>query len=436
MNISIIGAGYVGLVTGTCLAEIGHEVICVDNNPKKIEKLKEGKVPFHEPSLEPLIKYNVSEGRLSFTGEIEDGVKHGEVIFLCVGTPPMPDGSANLEALEEVISEIAKYMDSYKLIVEKSTVPVQTNEWLEKLMNEYLEDKTIPYDIASNPEFLREGSAVYDFMHPDRIVVGVNSEKGANLLVKLYNPLNSPILITDINSAELIKHASNAFLATKISFINFVANICEKTGANIDKVKIGVGLDKRIGMSFLNAGIGFGGSCFPKDVTAFRSIAQKVGIEADILKATDDINKSQKEKFICKIKTALGDVEGKKIAVLGLAFKPDTDDIREAPSLRVVEVLKECGAVLRVYDPAAMDNFREIHPELYYAKGPYDAIEGSVASVFLTEWNEFKGLDFLKIKNETDCNYIFDGRNIFQLDRMEKLGFKYYSIGRGRKNNK
>ncbi len=435
MKISIIGSGYVGLVSGTCLAEIGHEVVCVDNNLEKIEKLKEGKVPFYEPSLEPLIKYNTNEGRLRFSGEIKDGVKHGEVIFLCVGTPPMPDGSANLEALEQVVSQIAKYMDGYKLIVEKSTVPVQTNEWLSGLIDEYLENKDISYDIASNPEFLREGSAVYDFMYPDRIVIGVSSERAANLLVKLYNPLNSPILITDINSAELIKHASNAFLATKISFINFVANICEKTGADIDKVKIGVGLDKRIGMDFLNAGIGFGGSCFPKDVLAFKTIAQKVGIDAGILNATDEINKQQREKFIDKINRGLGGVSGKNIAVLGLSFKPDTDDIRESPSLRIVEALKEMGASLRVYDPAAMDNFKMIYPDLYYAQDPYEAIKDSVAVVFLTEWKQFKEIDFLKIKNEMECRYIFDGRNMFNLERMEKLGFNYYSVGRGRRNN-
>ena len=430
MNISIIGSGYVGLVTGTCLAEIGHNVVCIDNNLEKIAKLKDGKVPFYEPSLEPLIKYNMNEGRLSFSGDIKDGVAHSEIIFLCVGTPSLPDGSADLAFIEQVVAEIAKCMDGYRLIVEKSTVPVQTGEWLEKLIREHLEDKTIPFDIASNPEFLREGSAVKDFIHSDRIVIGANSERAANLLTQMYTPLNAPILLTDINSAELIKHASNAFLATKISFINFVASICEKTGADISKVKIGVGLDKRIGMDFLNAGIGYGGSCFPKDVSAFMAIARDVGVDSSLIKATNDINSNQKEKFVRKVLRVLENVRGKDIAVLGLSFKPDTDDIRQAPSLRILEVLKSEGANLRVFDPAAMENVKEIYPDLYYAKDPMDAIEGSVAAIFVTEWNHFRELDFLKIKNETDCEFIFDGRNIFNPERMEKLGFKYYSIGR------
>ncbi|HPZ09726.1 MAG TPA: UDP-glucose/GDP-mannose dehydrogenase family protein [Candidatus Eremiobacteraeota bacterium] len=433
MNISIIGSGYVGLVTGTCLAEIGHNVICVDNNINKIKKLNEGKVPFYEPSLEPLIRYNVNEGRLKFSSEIGDGVKHSEVIFLCVGTPSLPDGSANLGAVKQVVREIAQHMDSYKLVVEKSTVPVQTGEWLDKLIYEYLEDKSISYDIASNPEFLREGTAVHDFIHSDRIVIGVNSDKAANLLIQIYTPLNAPILITDINSAELIKHASNAFLATKISFINFVASICEKTGADISKVKIGIGMDKRIGMDFLNAGIGFGGSCFPKDVSAFMAIAQKVGVNPAILKSVEDINIYQREYFITKIIDTLHGVKNKDIAILGLSFKPDTDDIRQAPSLRILEILKKEGANLRVYDPAAMDNVKEIYPHLYYAQDAYDAISGSIAAVFVTEWKVFKELDFLKIKNETDCTTIFDGRNIFNSHRLEKLGFKYYSIGRANK---
>ncbi len=434
MNITIIGSGYVGLVTGTCMAEIGHNVICIDNNIEKINKLKDGKIPFYEPSLEPLIKYNVNEGRLSFSTDIAEGVKHSEVIFLCVGTPPLPDGSANLEYVKEVVSQIAKNMDSYKLIVEKSTVPVQTGEWLERLINKYLDDKSIPFDIASNPEFLREGSAVHDFMYPDRIVIGVNSERSANLFIKIYTPLNAPVLITDINSAELIKHASNAFLAAKISFINFVANVCEKTGADIDKVKIGIGMDKRIGMDFLNAGLGFGGSCFPKDVLAFMSIAQKVGIEPVMLKAVDKINNEQREKFINKIKEYLCGVKNKNIAILGLSFKPDTDDIRLAPSLRIIEALLEDGAKLRLYDPAAMENVKAIHPHLYYAEDPLDAIKDSSAAVFVTEWKKFKELDFLTIKNKTACHTIFDGRNMFNQERMRKLGFKYYSIGRSNRN--
>ncbi len=430
MNISIIGSGYVGLVSGTCLAEIGHNVICVDNNLDKINLLKHGKVPFYEPSLEPLIKYNVKEGRLSFSGEISDGVKHSEVIFLCVGTPPMPDGSANLEYVRQVVATIAKNMDSYKLIVEKSTVPVQTGEWLGNLINDYLNDKSLPYDIASNPEFLREGTAVHDFMHADRIVIGANSERASNLLIKIYTPLNAPILLTDINSAELIKHASNAFLATKISFINFVATICEKTGADIDKVKIGIGMDKRIGMDFLNAGIGYGGSCFPKDVLAFKAISKKVNIEPTILNAVDEINAAQRERFINKIKVKLGNIKDKTIAILGLAFKPNTDDIRSAPSLDIIQALKDEGANLRVYDPEAMNNVKHMFPDLYFGKNSYDTISGSVAAIFVTEWKEFKELDLLKIKNETNCDTIFDGRNIFQPCRMELLGFKYYSIGR------
>jgi UDPglucose 6-dehydrogenase len=433
MNISIIGSGYVGLVSGTCLAEIGHNVICVDNNVEKVKKLENGLMPFYEPSLEPLIKYNVNEGRLRFSSDISEGVKHSEVIFLCVGTPPMPDGSANLEYVRQVVANIAKNMDSYKLIVEKSTVPVQTGEWLDKLINNYLEDKTIPYDIASNPEFLREGTAVHDFMYADRIVIGANSERASNLLLKIYTPLNAPILLTDINSAELIKHASNAFLATKISFINFVANICEKTGADIDKVRIGIGMDKRIGMDFLNAGIGYGGSCFPKDVLAFKAISKKVNIEPAILNAVDEINTSQRERFIDKIKTKLGNLNNKTIAILGLSFKPNTDDIRSAPSLDIIKALKEAGADLRVYDPEAMYNVKELYPDLYYGKNACDTISGSIAAVFVTEWKEFKELDLLNIKNNTECHTIFDGRNIFNPCRMDLLGFKYYSIGRTNK---
>ncbi|MFP5502984.1 MAG: UDP-glucose dehydrogenase family protein, partial [Candidatus Sericytochromatia bacterium] len=346
MNIAIIGSGYVGLVTGACFAHLGNQVVCVDNNQSKIDKLKQGIMPIYEPGLDVMVKTNVAEGRLAFSTDIEAATRSSEVIFICVGTPPRPDGSADLSAFEHVAEAMAPAMDSYKLIVEKSTVPVRTGEWVAELFRSHLPEGA-DFDIASNPEFLREGSAIKDFLNTDRVVIGVNSDKAAGILVKLYAPLTAPILMTDLNSAELIKHASNAFLAMKISFINAVSRVCELTGADITKVAKGVGLDKRIGEEFLKAGVGYGGACFPKDVQAFISIAEQHGYDLELLRAVEQINHSQRHHLADKVFKALGhDLKGKTIGVLGLAFKPNTDDMRGAPSAEIIPMLQELEATV------------------------------------------------------------------------------------------
>ncbi|MHB9156267.1 MAG: UDP-glucose dehydrogenase family protein, partial [Endomicrobiales bacterium] len=353
-TVCVVGTGYVGLVTGACLAEIGHKVICVDNDKKKIALLKKGKIPIYEPGLGELVKKNVGKTKLSFSTDIKEGVKKCEVLFIAVGTPPREDGSADLSYVEGVACEIARNMKSYKLIVDKSTVPVETGEWVATTIQRNLK-ADIPFDVASNPEFLREGSAVHDTFHPDRIVIGVKSKKAEHILKEIYAPLKAPVLVTDIKSAEIIKHASNSFLAMKISFINAISNICERVGADITKVAEGMGTDKRIGRAFLNAGIGFGGFCFPKDLEAFLWISRKLGYEFNLLKEVKEINEKQKGLLVKKIEDTVWNLNGKIIGVLGLAFKPETDDMRFAPSIDIIRQLQERGAVIRAYDPASME---------------------------------------------------------------------------------
>lgn len=430
MRLAIMGSGYVGLVSGACFAELGHEVMCIDNNPEKIAQLEAGVVPIYEPELEGLVHTNTSAGRLRFSTSIGEGVDFADILFICVGTPPLPGGGVDLSALEKVISEIASHMTSYKLIVEKSTVPVKTAESLELLAQKHLKGVDIPFDLASNPEFLSEGRAVADFMKPDRIVLGVKSEKAMSLLVQLYAPLNAPLLITDINSAELIKHASNAFLAMKISYANALSAICDAAGADINKVTRGIGLDHRIGQAFLNAGIGYGGSCFPKDVSGFIKIAESLDYDFALLKSVQDINQQQQQRFLNKVEEQVGDLSHKHLAILGLSFKPNTDDIREAPSLAIIEALLDKGASLCVYDPVAMKHVRQIFGEkLDYAKDPYQACENADAALFLTEWNEFTYLHLPKLKQNLRQPIIIDGRNIFEPLKMERLGFQYASMG-------
>ena len=429
MNVCIIGAGYVGLVTGACLADLGHNVVCVDNDKKKIDTLKKGSIPFYEKGLEQMIERNKKAKRLLFISSIKEGVKKSLVVFICVGTPSKANGEADLSYVEHVAKEIARSLSSYRLIVEKSTVPVETGKWVEHTIKINVRKK-IKFDIASNPEFLREGSAIEDFMRPDRIVIGVQSNKAKKILLELYKTIKAEVVVTDIKSAELIKHASNSFLAAKISFINSVANVCEHTGADITKVAYGMGLDQRIGKGFLEAGIGYGGSCFPKDVDAFMHISGKLGYDFGILKAARKVNEEQKALFVRKIEEALWIVKGKTIGVLGLAFKPNTDDMRSAPSIDIINSLRESGARIKAYDPQATKNARSILKGVTFCKDPYEVAKASDAIAIITEWHEFRVMDLKRIKKLMKNPLIIDGRNIFDPERMQRLGFRYISIGR------
>lgn len=429
MKIAIVGAGYVGLVSGACFAELGHQVICVDNDKDKIKALKKLKIPIYEPGLEELVKRNYRHGRLSFTADIARAVKDSLVIFIAVGTPPKENGEANLTGIEGVARSIARSMDSYRLIVEKSTVPVETGKWVKHTI-EINKKKKVSFDVASNPEFLREGQAIKDFMQPDRIVVGVESRKAEELIKELYGALGVPLLITDIKSAELIKHASNSFLAMKISFINAVASVCELAGADIERVAEGMGMDKRIGRSFLNAGIGFGGFCLPKDLDAFISISEKLGYNFNLLKEVKKINESKKQDFIKKIEDSLWNIKEKTIAVLGLAFKPDTDDMRFAPSIDIIEKLQSDGARIRAFDPQATQKAKALFRGVKFCRDAYEAAKGSDCMIIITEWSEFKELDLKKLKRLLKQPLIIDGRNIYDPHRLQELGFKYVSIGR------
>jgi UDPglucose 6-dehydrogenase len=431
MKIAVIGSGYVGTVTGTCMAELGHHVVCSDVKEERMKNLQKGMVPFHEQGLEPLIRTNLEEGRLSFTSNIRDSVKDSDVIFLCIGTPPLPNGKPDLKALTIAAKEIAAAMATggYKLIVEKSTMPVKTGEWLKELLMAELPEGA-DFDIAAVPQFLREGNAVRDFMGPDRIIIGAENQRAIDLLVGLYSPLNSPLLITDINSAELIKHASNAFLAMKISFINSIAQICEKTGADITQVSKGLGLDKRISPDFLNAGIGYGGIFFPKDISSLLNIADEYHINLDLLKNTEVINRYQRINFIEKIENAIGKLEGKTVAIWGLAYRPHTDDMRDTPSITIIRGLENRGAKIRAFDPLIIEKAKEVMPDITYCKDAYEAAEGADVIAVLTEWEEFAYINFKKLKERTTCRTIVDGRNMFSPSRMANLGFHYHSIGR------
>ncbi|MCD5390395.1 UDP-glucose/GDP-mannose dehydrogenase family protein [candidate division NPL-UPA2 bacterium] len=428
MKLCMIGAGHVGLVSAACFADLGNEVICVDSDEGKISILKKGTVPFFEPGLEELVRKNAESGRLSFTANLEEGVKKSEIVFIAVGTPSRENGEADLSFVEDVSCKIAEAMEDYKIIVEKSTVPVKTGEWVKKIITNNIHG--VEFDVVSNPEFLREGSAIQDFMHPDRIVIGVETERAKKVMTELYKPLNVPLVITDIKSAEIIKHASNSFLALKISYINAIANICEKVGADVKEVSNGMELDGRIGKGFLRAGLGYGGSCFPKDVAAFTRIAEEAGYNFELLKVTEGINRKQKELFLKKVKKALWTLNNKVIGILGLSFKPNTDDMREAPSVEIINRLQAEGAKVRAYDPAATENARKVLKDIEYCADPYRVAEGSDCLLIITEWEEFKKLDLGKIKSLLKNPIIVDGRNVYEPEELKKMGFNYFAVGR------
>jgi UDPglucose 6-dehydrogenase len=429
MRLTIIGTGYVGLVTGACFAEVGHRVICVDNNVEKIELLQRGGIPIYEPGLEELVQKNVAEGRLSFTSLTKEGVENSDVIFIAVATPPLPDGSVDLSYLEGVAREIAASMTSYKIIVDKSTVPVKTGEKVAETIKRYCKAK-VDFDVVSNPEFLREGFAVDDLMRPDRIVIGTRSQRPVPAMREAYAPFKAPIIVTDINSAELIKHAANSFLALKISYINAVSVLCEASGANVQEVANGMGMDARIGRQFLDASLGFGGSCFPKDLSAFIKISEQLGYDFALLKEVQRINAQQMDRFIKKIIETLWVLKDKRIGVLGLAFKQNTDDVRTSPAIELCQRLLKEGAILRVHDPKAMEKARALLPDVTYVKHMNDVAEGCDALVIATEWPEFKKLDLERARKELTHPIIFDGRNLFDALEMERMGFIYKSIGR------
>lgn len=433
MKLCIIGSGYVGLVSGACFAEVGHHVVCVDNNEKKVAQLLKGEVPIYEPGLEELLHRNVAAGRLSFTTSTEEGVDKSDVVFIAVPTPPQPDGSVDLSYIEKVAREIAAVLKpgQYRVIVDKSTVPVKTGEKVADTIRRYNKGGA-EFDVVSNPEFLREGCAVPDLMKPDRIVIGGNSERAVALMQKIYEPFMAPVLVTDINSAELIKHAANSFLALKISYINAVARICEASGADVEKVADGIGSDKRIGRNFLNAGIGYGGSCFPKDIAAFIAISEDLGVPFTLLKEVEKINRTQRERFIAKIREALWVLKDKKIAVWGLTFKPDTDDVRSSVAVQVVQDLVAEGADVVAYDPKGTEKAIEFQliQGARIAKSPLEAAKDAEALVIATEWNEFTAVDLAELKKTMHTPLIFDGRNHLDPETVRNAGFEYTSIGR------
>ena len=431
-NLAFIGAGYVGLVSGTALAHIGHNVVLVDKDERKIQKLKDGGIPIFEPGLEELVKENVKAGRLSFTTSLPKAVKESDVIFIAVNTPPDEKGHADLSYVKAAAKEIAQSADTYKVIVNKSTVPVTTGDMVTEILKKN-NTHGVDFDVVSNPEFLREGSAIKDFLEGDRVVVGVENERAEKIMKEIYAPLsNQTLFITDIKSAELIKYSSNSFLAVKISFINAVARICELTGANIDDVSAGIGLDKRIGKHFLQAGIGYGGSCFPKDVSAYIAIADKHGYDFDMLKNVEKINEDARTLFLEKIEHALGGTKGKTIALWGLAFKPNTDDMRSAPAITIVEELHKNGVTINAYDPEATHTAKEVlGNKTNYLHDKYEALKDADALVITTEWDEFKDPDWEQVRATLKNPIIIDGRNMFKPADMVQKGFVYHSIGRG-----
>ena len=434
MHIGIIGTGYVGLVTGACFAEFGIYVTCIDKDDKKVRSLKKGEVPFYEPGLEGLVKKNIKNGRLRFSTRIQDAVDSSLVIFIAVGTPPRGDGSADMRYVESVAEEIAEHIKGYKVIVTKSTVPVGTGAKLTKIISKKLKEQ-VDFDIVSNPEFLREGSAIEDFMRPNRVVIGARSQQAAAIMKDLYGPLyliETPFVITNVETAELIKYASNSFLAVKISFINELSNLCDRVGADVHVVAKGMGLDHRIGAKFLHPGPGYGGSCFPKDTRALLTIASNKGLELGIVRSAVEANERQKTIMTEKIKNGLGSLKDKTIAVLGLSFKPNTNDMREAPSISIIEKLLKEKAKVKAFDPIATEDAKLVfHDKIKYAKGPYDCVKGADAVVILTEWNEFRNLELLKIKTLLKTPNFFDLRNIYEPEKMKRLGFNYFCVGRG-----
>lgn len=448
MRISVIGSGYVGLVTGSCLAEIGHDVVCTDNDPVKIETLEAGKLPIYEPHLDDIAARNRRAGRLRFTGNLAEAVRSGDALFICVGTPPLPTGDADLSAIDRVARLIATEAKSPKLVIEKSTVPVQTGQQLKRQLEVYGRGSTAAFQVASNPEFLREGTAVFDFLHPDRIVVGVEDGDTERQLREIYRPIlerkfNCAVhgghcppadppgfLVTTIESAELIKHASNSFLALKISYANALADLCDKLGANIDEVTRAMGMDPRIGPQFLRAGLGFGGFCLPKDIQAFIRLAEKAGIDFRLLREAENINRQRIDRFLGLVSSSLWVLQEKEIGILGLAFKANTDDIRFAPAIEIIRRLREEGARVRAWDPEALERTRAVYPDICYPDSPYGVAEGADALLIVTEWDEFRALDWKRIRDLMARPLIIDGRNLLHPAEMRALGFEYHSMGR------
>ena len=430
MKLTIIGTGYVGLVTGACFAEAGHRVVCVDNDAGKLKVLQDGGIPIYEPGLEELVKRNTAAGGLSFTTSTAEGVAKSDVVFIAVPTPPLPDGSVDLSFIEKVAREIAGAMTSYKIVVDKSTVPVRTGDKVAETIKRYCKAR-VEFDVVSNPEFLREGFAVEDLKRPDRVVIGVRSQRPVPAMKEIYAPFQAPIIVTDINSAELIKHASNCFLALKISYINALSVLCEATGANVHEVANGMGMDDRIGRRFLEASLGFGGSCFPKDLSAFIKIAEQVGYDFGLLRAVQQINAEQMNRFLKKIADTLWVLKDKKIGVLGLAFKQNTDDVRMSPAIELCQRLQKEGARLRVHDPKAMDKAKAVLRDVTFVQDMNEVAEDCDALVIATEWEEFKKLDLERARKALTHPIMFDGRNLFDPAEMERLGFIYKSIGRG-----
>ncbi len=448
MKLAVIGCGYVGLVSGSCLAEAGHQVIATDNDASKIAALQAGKIPIYEPNLDKVLESVVREGRLRFTADPGEAVRESDVVFICVGTPPTETGEADLSAIDNVARMIASESRTPKMVIEKSTVPAQTGEQLKRALNVYARNAGAKFRVASNPEFLREGTAVLDFFHPDRIVIGVEEKESEQQLRELYRPIlegsfrcpvhqpNCPpaakpdFVVTTIASAELIKHASNSFLGLKISYANVLADLCEQLGGNVDEVTRAVGLDPRIGGQFLKAGLGFGGFCLPKDIQAFIKLAEQAGIDFGLLKETERVNKQRVDQFLEKVKKALWVMKGKQIGVLGIAFKPNTDDIRLAPAIEVIGRLLAEGAIVRATDPEAMERARAVFPDLIYSADPYEVARGADALLILTEWDQYRRLDWKRIHNEMARPLVVDGRNMLRPADMSALGFEYLSFGR------
>lgn len=428
-RLAVIGVGYVGLVTGACFADLGNRVRCVDLDTERIGQLEKGEMPIFEPGLEELVTRNVAAGRLSFTSDYAEGLADAEFVFIAVGTPSGYDGEADLTYVQEAARRIAEIMDHPLIVVNKSTVPIGTGDLVAEIIEKY-QKRPIPFSVVSNPEFLREGSAIQDFMNPDRIVLGSTDKKAAERVAELHRPLGAPTMITDLRTAEMIKYASNAFLATKISFINEIAAICERLGADVKEVAAGMGMDRRIGPAFLQAGVGWGGSCFPKDVKALEHMAAMHDCHPQLLRAVMDINRDQRRRLVLKVRDALGGLKDKYIGVLGLSFKPNTDDMREAPSIEVIRLLLSEGAKVRAYDPVAMPVARKLMPFIGYACDPYDLSEGADALVVVTEWNEFKQLDLQRIRQLMRSPVVVDGRNIYDPKEMAQLGFVYRAVGR------
>lgn len=432
MHIAVIGTGYVGLVTGACFAEFGVDVTCVDVDVDKVEKLKQGIIPIYEPGLDKIVIKNAAAGRLTFTTDIKSAVEEALVVFLAVGTPPQDDGSPDMSFYRQAAKEVAEAINGYKVLVTKSTVPVGTGKWLREFVSANLRVET-EFGVASNPEFLREGAAIEDFMRPDRVVVGTNDERAIEVMKDLYRPLyliETPVVITSLEAAELIKYAANAFLATKITFINEIANLCDAIGCDVHDVARGMGMDNRIGRKFLHPGPGYGGSCFPKDTRALTTVADAFGVETRIVDAVVEANERQREAMIPKIEKLVGNLNGKTIGVLGLSFKPETDDMRESPATDIIKELVKRGATVRAYDPVAMTEARHYLPDIEYAADEYAAISGADALVIITEWNQFRALDMEKVKGLLKSPKVADLRNIYEPEDMREMGFEYVGVGR------